>query len=144
MNYNKMTKKELITILVLKEKPIKVTDPQTAFDYLKPYGKEQQEHFIVLLLNGQNQIFNCKVVTIGIANRTLVHLREVFAPAIEQRATSIIIAHNHPSGSVAPSEDDYNVTTRLKQAGEIIGISVLDHIIFTSENYYSMSQRGEI
>lgn len=142
MDYSKMTKNELITLLELRENPIQVRHPNTVFDYLKPYGGKQQEHFIVLLLDGAHQIKNVKVVSVGLANRTLVHPREVFAPAIEERAVAVILAHNHPSGNLEPSEDDIAITTRLWKAGMLLGIEVLDHIIFSDIRYISLKDYG--
>lgn len=144
MNYNKMTKQELIALLELREKPISCSNPKTAYDFLKQYGKEEQEHFIVLILNGAQQIKFAKVVTIGLVNRTLVHPREVFATAIEHRATAIIVAHNHPSGNLEPSTDDLELTNRLKKAGSLLGIELLDHIIFSESNYRSLAESGEL
>lgn len=144
MNYRRMTKKELITMLELMEKPIQVNNPQSVFDYLKPYGKEEQEHFIVVMLNGGGQIKNIKIVSVGLANKTLVHPREVFAPVIENRATAVIVAHNHPSGNIQPSNEDFEVTARLKKAGEILGVQVFDHIVFSAEKYYSFSEHEQM
>lgn len=144
MDYSKLSKQELIALLQLREKPIAVREPVAVFDYLKPYGKEEQEHFIVVMLDGAHQIKNVKVVSIGLVNRTLVHPREVYAPAIENRATSIIIAHNHPSGNLEPSADDLEVTLRIKRAGQLLGIELLDHLIFNSDNYRSLAETGEM
>lgn len=144
MDYSKMTKKELIALLELREKPIACRNPQSVFDYLRPYGKEEQEHFIVLMLDGAHKIKNVKVVSIGLVNRTLVHPREVFAPAIDNRSTAIILAHNHPSGNLEPSSDDLETTYRLKKAGQMLGIEVLDHIIFSASDYRSLAESGEL
>lgn len=122
MNYKKLTKNELITLLELHDNPVQVKDPKSVYDYLKPYGKEPQEHFIVLMVDTAFNVKNVKVVTIGIANRCLVHPREVFAPAIEARCTAIFIAHNHPSGNLTPSEEDIELSDRLANAGRILGI----------------------
>lgn len=139
MNYQNMKRQELIRLLKLKENPISVRNPETAWDYLVPYSNKKQEYFIVLLLDGGCQIINLQVVTIGIINRTLVHPREVFAPALEQRSTSIIIAHNHPSGDLSPSNEDLDLTKRMVQAGRILGIKVQDHIIFSSKGFFSFN-----
>ena len=144
MDYSKLTRDELITLLTLREQPISCRDPKTVFDYLRPYGKEQQEHFLVLLLDGAHQIKFSKVVSIGTVNRTLAHPREVYAPAIEHRATAIIIAHNHPSGDLTPSSDDLELTMRLRRAGQLLGIELLDHVIFSSTAYRSLAETGEM
>lgn len=144
MNYSKLTKKELITILELRDKPVNVGSTGDAFSFLRKYGKEQQEYFFVLMLDGALKIKNVKIVSIGLANRTLVHPREVFAPAIEARCVSIIIAHNHPSGLLKPSVEDFETTKRICNAGNILGIQVLDHIIFSADAYHSMKEEGEM
>lgn len=143
MNYRKLTKNELITLLELHDNPVQVKDPKSVYDYLKPYGKEPQEHFIVLMVDSAFNVRNVKVVTIGIANRCLVHPREVFAPAIEARCSAIFIAHNHPSGNLTPSEEDIELSDRLAKAGRILGIQVIDHFIFSSDDYYSMRENGD-
>jgi DNA repair protein RadC len=107
-------------------------------------GKKDQEHFIVAMLNGASGIIGYKIVTIGLTNRTLVHPREVFREAIKRNASSIIIGHNHPSGSLDPSIEDDSVTKRLKEAGEILGIAVLDHIIVRRTGYYSYLSEGKL
>ena len=142
MDYTKLSKEELIRILELRENPIQTNSPKTVFDYLKPWGGKEQEHFIVLMLDGAHQVKNLQIVSMGLVNRTLVHPREIFAPAIENRATAIIIAHNHPSGNLEPSEDDLTTTNRIWKAGLLLGIEVLDHIIFSNTEYLSMKVEG--
>ena len=119
-------------------------DPASVFDLVRHYGDRVQEHFLVVMLNGAHELMGVNLVTIGLVNRTLVHPREVFSDPIRMRATAIILAHNHPSGNLEPSPDDLEVTLRLKKAGLLLGIEVLDHIIFSSEDYRSMSETGEM
>ncbi|MBN1685215.1 MAG: DNA repair protein RadC [Spirochaetales bacterium] len=102
------------------------------------------EHFLSLSLNGAHELIALRVVTIGLINRTIVHPREIFADPIQDRATSIIVCHNHPSGNLEPSAEDREVTNQLKQAGEILGIKLLDHIIFSSQGYFSFLESGEL
>lgn len=142
MNYSKLTKKELVRILELRENPVSCNNPKNIHEYLKPYGGKKQEHFIVVMLDGANQVINMQVVSMGLVNKTLVHPREVFAPAIENRATSIVIAHNHPSGDLTPSDEDLAITHRMIQAGMILGIKVQDHIIFSTERVFSFFEHG--
>lgn len=144
MDYRKLSKQELITLLELRENPVAVKDPKTAHDYLKPFASREQENFVVLMLDGANQIKNVKLITRGLVNRTLVHPREIFGPAVENRAVSLIISHCHPSGVLTPSSDDLECTYRLRRAGEIIGIPIIDHLIFDSENCYSMMENGDL
>ena len=117
---------------------IKVTTPGDVVPVLKRYRKLKQEAFIVITLDNAHQVIKVRMVSIGLLNRTLVHPREVFVGAIEDRAAAIIICHNHPSGNTEPSSEDREITSRMKNAGEILGISVLDHIIIGKDaSYYS-------
>ena len=100
-----------------------------------------REHFVVILLNRKNGIIGINTVSVGDLSSSIVHPREVFKPAIVAGAASIIVAHNHPSGDPAPSRDDINVTKRLKEAGDILGINVLDHIIIGDGCYRSLKAR---
>lgn len=99
-----------------------------------------QEHFICITLNGAHEVIASRVLTIGLVNSSQIHPREVFSDAITDRASCIIAAHNHPSGSLIASEEDKVVTKKLKSAGEIIGIPLLDHIIFSNKGYYSFRE----
>lgn len=110
-------------------------------------GGRMQEHFLSICLNGAHEVLSVNVCSIGLVNRTLVHPREVFGgEAVRQRATAILVAHNHPSGNLEPSMEDKDVTRRLKQAGgDILGIKVLDHLIFSEEGgYLSMLEGGNV
>ena len=108
-----------------------ISSPGDVFREIQHYSSREQEHLIVVLLNGAHEVISTIVATIGLLNRTIVHPREVFADAIRSRAAAVVIAHNHPSGNVEPSEDDKQVTVRLQKAGEILGIKVLDNVMFT-------------
>jgi DNA repair protein RadC len=109
---------------------------------LKEYHNKQQEYFLALYLDGANHLIQTKIITIGILNQSLVHPREVFSYAIEKRCASIIVAHNHPSGILEASNEDINVTKRLKESGRILGIELLDHLIITSDGYLSLKEEG--
>ncbi|MDD5077045.1 MAG: DNA repair protein RadC, partial [Sphaerochaetaceae bacterium] len=91
--------------------------PKDVFPLIRHYGNRNQEHFLTISLNGAHEVVTIQVVSIGLVNHTLVHPREVFADPLRQRATAVIVAHNHPSGNLNPSPDDINVTLRLKKAG---------------------------
>lgn len=112
--------------------------------WLKTVDKidHDKEHFIVILLNTRSKIKNIEVVSIGIVNACLIHPREVFKRAIIETSSQIIIAHNHPSGDCEPSNEDIEITKRLKEAGKIIGIELLDHIVFSQHDHYSFSGNG--
>jgi len=110
---------------------------EKAAEQLDEIRNKKQEHFVLLTLDGARRLINNRVVTIGTLMCSLVHPREVFSFAIEDRAASIIIAHNHPSGLLAVSESDREVSRRIKQAGDIIGIRLDDHIIVSGEEFIS-------
>lgn len=99
-----------------------------------------REHFIVMLLNQKHALLSMETVSIGTLNSSLVHPREVFKQAVKRSAAAIILAHNHPSGDCEPSEQDILVTERLKEAGKIVGIEVIDHIIIGQDKYYSFRE----
>lgn len=102
---------------------------------------QDRENFVVVLLNTKNEVMEAPVVSVGTLSSTLVHPREVFKPAIRASAASVVLSHNHPSGRVEPSREDREITKRLVNAAEIIGIEVLDHVIIGDE-YFSMKERG--
>ncbi|MCK9593836.1 MAG: hypothetical protein M0Q91_17690 [Methanoregula sp.] len=125
--------------------PDRVTDPESVLPWIKPIAGMDQEHFICLTLNGAGAVIANRVITIGLLNHALVHPREVFRGAITDNAASVIVAHNHPSGSLEPSGQDIAITTQLKEAGSIIGIQLVDHIIITpGGKFVSMRERGLI
>lgn len=99
---------------------------------------KKQEHFACLTLDGANRLIEKRIITIGTLTASLVHPREVFAEAIADRAASVIVAHNHPSGNLEASQADLDVTERLREAGVLVGITLIDHIIITSKGYVSI------
>lgn len=99
-----------------------------------------REHFMVMLLNQKKMLISTETVSIGTLNASLAHPREVFKQAIKRSASALILVHNHPSGVCEPSEQDLLVTERLKEAGQIIGIDVIDHIIIGEDTYYSFCE----
>ena len=103
-----------------------------------------QEIFPVILLDGRNRATGVVEVSVGTLNASLVHPREVFRAAIIQNAAAVILGHNHPSNDCTPSKEDHSVTERLRDAGKLIGINVLDHVIVTEDSYYSYSEAGRI
>lgn len=102
----------------------------------------KREHLVVLYLNARNQLIHKEIISVGTLNANLVHPREVFKPGIDHLAASIIIAHNHPSGGAEPSDNDLTTTNRLKEAGKIIGIELLDHIIITKTSFFSLKEKN--
>jgi len=104
--------------------------------------KEQREHFLVLLLNARHEVMGKETVSIGSLNASIVHPREVFKPAITASAASVILVHNHPSGDPEPSEEDLTITKRLVEAGELLGVQVLDHVIVAERGVVSLRSRN--
>jgi DNA repair protein RadC len=100
-----------------------------------------RENFVAVLLNTKNEVIESPTISVGTLSSSLVHPREVFKPAIRASAASVVLAHNHPSGKVEPSREDREVTKRLAEAAEIIGIEVLDHVII-GEEHFSMKEHG--
>jgi len=116
---------------------IRLETPADLVPHIRHYVDRKQEHFLCASVDGANEIINIRVVSIGLVDRSHVHPREVFADPLIDRASAVILAHNHPVGALNPSEQDIETTQRLRQAGEIMGITVLDHIIFNSTEYFS-------
>ena len=122
---------------------IRYTNPTQIFDTFSFLQDETKEYFIALHLDGKNRILCCDICSIGSLNQSIVHPREVFKTALLSSAAAIILLHNHPSGDPTPSSEDLEVTRRLREAGDLLGIKVLDHIIIGS-TYYSFVERGVI
>lgn len=114
------------------ERPV-IDSPEKAVEQLAAIRNKKQEHFICLTLDGANRLIAKRIISIGTLTASLVHPREVFADAITDRAASIIVAHNHPSGNMEPSKADIEVTRSLKSAGEMLDIELIDHIIVTAQ-----------
>ena len=108
------------------------------FDHFRlRLGEAVQENFYTLIMDNKHRIIKEQLITVGTLNQSLVHPREVFAPAIELRAAAIILVHNHPSGDPQPSTQDQQITKRFCEVGELVGIKVLDHVIIGSDRYFS-------
>ena len=119
-----------------------VTKPEDILPHVAYLKEKRQEHFVCITLNGAGEILGNRTITLGLLNHSLVHPREVFADAITDRAASIICVHNHPSGSLDPSPQDVAITTQLKEAGSLLGIQLIDHIIVTKNGHLSLRERG--
>jgi len=126
----------------IKPEGAKIETPADLLPHVRHYADRKQEHFLCATINGANEVINVRVVSIGLIDRSPVHPREVFADAISDRACAIIVAHNHPNGTLEPSSNDLDVTKQLKGAGEVVGISLLDHIIFNRSSYFSLLENG--
>ena len=123
--------------------PAVVRDSTSAASILRPhFSGLDREHFTVLGLDAKHRIIGINVVSIGSLSLAIVHPREVFKPLILMNAAAWICAHNHPSGDVTPSQEDRALTKRLREAGELLGINLLDHLILADENSYSFADQG--
>ncbi len=128
----------------IKPEGIRIDTPADLVPHIKHYADRKQEHFLCASINGANEVLHIRVVSIGLVNKTQVHPREVFADPLGDRASAIIVAHNHPAGTLKPSLEDIEITKQLKSSGETLGIRLLDHIIFNRKEYYSFLENGEI
>src|ERR1019366_2795776 len=113
------------------------TTPHQVFDTFKFLMQETKEMFISLHLDGKNRIIAVDLISIGSLNQSIVHPREVFKTALLSNAAALILVHQHPTGDPTPSSEDISITRRLKEAGEIVGIKILDHIIIGDGEYLS-------
>jgi DNA repair protein RadC len=125
---------------------IRITTPADILAITGRWKKRREENFLAITLNGAHAVIRVHHITKGIVNRTIVHPRECFLPAIKDYSTAIAFVHNHPSGSAEPSPEDDTITNRLCMAGSILGINVLDHIIIVPNGnyYYSYRRSGKI
>jgi len=120
-----------------------ISSPNAVWNLLLPeIACLQKEEFRVLIVNNKNMLLKKVIVSIGTITEAIVHPREVFRDAIREAGSGIIVTHNHPSGNASPSKQDIDTTKRLVEAGKIVGIPLLDHIILTNSSYYSMKENG--
>lgn len=120
-----------------------VTKPEIIITQIKPLLKgKKKEYFILVSLDTRNRIITRKTISIGSLNSSIVHPREVFKEALAASAASVIFVHNHPSGDPTPSDDDIAITKRLAEAGKLLGIDVLDHIVICDNDHVSMKARN--
>ena len=118
----------------------RITSTQDVFTLLHEYSGKEKEYFLLVTLDGSSHVIEKRVIHIGTLNQSLVHPREVFRPAILDNAAGVIIAHNHPSGTLEASRADIQITQRLKEVAKLVGIELLDHVILSSHGYYSFSE----
>ena len=116
--------------------------PEDVFRLAQDIADQDREHFAVVLLNTKNRVLGVDVVSVGTLDASLVHPREVLKAAILTNAASVVICHNHPSSDATPSAEDLRISKALKNAGEIMGITVLDHVILTADSYLSLREEG--
>lgn len=117
-----------------------IGSPSEVIPFIKSYAMQHQEHFLCVSLNGAREIISIRVICVGSGNIAVIRSSDVFSEAIKEHASAVILCHNHPSGNPMPSDDDICTTMRLYQAAEILGITLLDHIIITKNSYFSFSE----
>lgn len=123
---------------------MKYTQPRQVYEIFRNLRLETKEHFIVLHMDGKNRIVCLDRVSVGSLNQSIVHPREVFKTALLSSAAAVLLIHNHPTGDPTPSPEDIAITTRLKEAGELLGIRVLDHVIIGDDRYISFVETGNL
>lgn len=124
---------------------VKITDASIVFDYYRNvFFNKKQEYFYCVYLDSNKVVITEKLLFIGTLDHSLVHPREVFKEAVSVSSSSIICVHNHPSGNVLPSHNDIEITNKLIEIGNMLGIRVIDHVIIGSEKYYSFLENGDI
>jgi DNA repair protein RadC len=136
-----MNKKKLIEALMVAEQKSptkKIRSPQDVLAICADIIESSQEHFVLLSLDNQNRVLRKQILFIGSGNNTLVCPRVVFLEALKNEAAAIIVVHNHPSGDPTPSKEDMAVTDRLREAGKLINISLVDHIVIARDGFESM------
>ena len=138
----------IVSIKMVKESSFlyqtrKISSPKDAYEMIKEQLEGlDREQFIIACLNTKNEPTNISVVAVGILNKAIVHPREVFKTAILSNAASIMAFHNHPSGETTPSQQDIQLTNRLYEAGELLGIKLLDHLIIGDGTFTSLKEKG--
>jgi DNA repair protein RadC len=125
------------------QKP-EILTPEDVWKLCADIRNSKKEHFVAFYLDTQSKLIERQIISIGTLNASLVHPREVFEPAVALHAASLLVAHNHPSGDLEPSDDDTAVTKRLAESGKILGIELIDHIIVTISNFSSLKDKGLI
>ncbi len=125
-----------------REQVDRITSACDVFTLLNEYASKEKEHFLLITLNGASKVIQTRVIHIGTLNQSMVHPREVFRPAILDNSAGIIIAHNHPSGTLEASRADIQITQRLKEVAKLVGIELLDHVILAEHGFYSFSEEG--
>ena len=128
----------------IKPAGFRIKTPGDIYPHIRHYADRKQEHFLCASLNGANEVMQVRVVSIGLVNTTQVHPREVFADPLTDRASAVIVAHNHPSGDLTPSPNDLAVTRQLVAAAKTLGVRLLDHVIFNAEGFYSFKSHDTV
>lgn len=147
---NNAKRVDIVSLKMIKESSVlyanrRISKPNEIVDLLKAFLEDcDREKLIVCCLNTKNEPTSISVVSVGSLNTSIVHPREVFKTAVMSNSASIILAHNHPSSDLTPSKEDIDITERIKQGGNILGIKLLDHLILADGKYLSLLEKGYI
>lgn len=135
---------ELSNRLLHEEASPQLVSPESVFASLEEIRESRKEHLIVIYLDVRNREIHREIISIGTLIANLIHPREIFEPAVRKLAASLIMVHNHPSGDIEPSVEDIKITKQLVEAGKIMGIQVIDHLIVTKGSFYSFEEHGQL
>lgn len=133
---------ELGKRILVGKKATLILSPKDVWENCKDIRDHKKEHFVVFFLDTRNQQIQREIISVGTLNANLVHPREVFEPAIKHSAAQIIVCHNHPSGNPQPSDEDIAITKRLQEAGKILGIEIMDHVVVCQSAFLSLKCEG--
>ena len=120
----------------------RIINPRDVVPFVRSYSMYQKEYFLTVTLNGGHEVIQIRVASVGTVSKAIVHPREIFSEAIKENAAAIIVCHNHPSGNCTPSDEDIKTTSVLMEAADILGIALLDHVIFDKTSYFSFVENG--
>jgi len=124
---------------------LRIKRPNDIYECIKNYANKRQENFLVITLNGFHELIKVHRVTVGIANKTIIHPRECFYHCIKDNAVAVAFAHNHPSCQVTPSQEDIDISRRLEMACKILGFNMIDNVIIAKYGlYYSFAEQGHL
>lgn len=126
----------------IKPDGVRIAETKDVLPLVRHVALQRQEHVLAITVNGANEVINVHTVAVGSVDHAAVDLREVFARAVGEKASGVILAHNHPEGKVAPSDADRELTRRIRAAGDVVGIPLLDHVVFDRKDYFSFVEHG--
>ena len=126
----------------IKPEGLRILDTKNVLPLVQHFAFQRQEHVLCITINGANEVINTHTVAVGGLDKAGLDPREVFSRAVSEKASGVILAHNHPEGAIEPSPSDREVTRKVKAAGQIVGVPLLDHIIFNRKGYYSFLENG--
>lgn len=126
----------------IKPEGVRIAETKDVLPLVQHFAIQRQEHVLAITVNGANEVINVHTVAVGSIDRAPLDPREVFSRAVAEKASGVILAHNHPEGRVEPSDADKDLTVRIRAAGDVVGIPLLDHVIFDRKDYFSFVENG--